>query len=268
MPYAAQNCPIPNGNMLRKVQCDFGWDWNIALAPFGLYGRIGLEPKGDRIDDILVTQTHADGQRHGHRSSFTPTLQDVTATLCDQTANATARNGTANLTFTLDAPDLWWPAGLGPQTLHTLTVTAGTATATRRIGLRDLKLVSEPDAAGRSFAFHVNGHPIFARGSNWIPADALAGRITPEKTRALLQSAVDGNQNMIRVWGGGRYEPDWFYDLCDEMGLMVWQDFMFSCNLYPSTPDFLEPRSTPRCAMSWPASTTTPASRSGAATTS
>ncbi len=239
VPYAVQNCPIPNGNMLRKVQCDFGWDWNIALAPFGLYGRIALEPKGDRIDDILVTQTHEAGRATVTLAVHT-NAQDVSATLCHQTQTARARNGAAHLTFTLDTPDLWWPAGLGPQTLHTLTVTAGSATATRRIGLRDLRLISEPDAAGRSFAFHVNGHPTFARGSNWIPADALAGRITPGKTRALLQSAIDGNQNMIRVWGGGRYEPDWFYDLCDEMGLMVWQDFMFSCNLYPSTPDFLE----------------------------
>jgi beta-mannosidase len=238
VPYAAQNCPIPNGNMLRKVQSDFGWDWNIALAPFGLYGRIALEPKGDRIDDILVTQDHAP-----HRATVTLAVhtnaQDVTATLCNQKKKSKSSDGIAHLTFTIDTPDLWWPTGLGPQTLHPLTVTAGTATATRRIGLRDLNLISEPDAAGRSFAFHVNGHPTFARGSNWIPADALAGRITPEKTRALLQSAIDGNQNMIRVWGGGRYEPDWFYDLCDEMGLMVWQDFMFSCNLYPSTPDFL-----------------------------
>jgi beta-mannosidase len=238
IPYSTSNCPIPNGNMLRKVQCDFGWDWNIALAPFGLYGIIRLDPKGPRIDDILVTQTHADGTATVTVTVHTTEAQ-VTATLCDQTHTAPAENGTARLTFRIEDPALWWPAGLGPQTLHDLTVTAGPATATRRIGLRDLALVSEPDAAGRSFAFRVNGHMIFARGSNWIPADALAGRITPEKTRALLQSAVDGNQNMIRVWGGGRYEPDAFYDTCDELGLMVWQDFMFSCNLYPSTPAFL-----------------------------
>jgi beta-mannosidase len=136
-------------------------------------------------------------------------------------------------------PVLWWPAGLGAQALHDLTVTMGKVTVTRRIGLRDLKLVSEADAAGRSFGFVVNGHPVFARGANWIPADALSGRITRAGVRDLLQSALDANMNMIRIWGGGRYEPDWFYDLCDEMGLMVWQDFMFSCHLYPSTPEFL-----------------------------
>ncbi len=237
IPYAAQNCPIPNGNMLRKVACDFGWDWNLAVAPFGLYGRIALEPKGDRIEDVLVTQRHGDTTRV--MVEVHTTAQEVVATLCEEKASAKTESGVARLEFEICNPDLWWPAGLGPQNLHLLSVTAGTASATRRIGLRRLDLVSEPDAAGRSFGFRVNGHPVFARGSNWIPADALAGRITPEKTRALLQSAVDANQNMIRVWGGGRYEPDWFYDLCDELGLMVWQDFMFSCNLYPSTPDFL-----------------------------
>ncbi|NUB45614.1 glycoside hydrolase family 2 protein [Fertoebacter nigrum] len=238
IPYSTSNCPIPNGNMLRKVQCDFGWDWNIALAPFGLYGRIALEPQGDRIADVLVAQAH-----EGGIASVTVTVltnaAEATATLCGQTLTATAVRGAVRLAFSIAHPDLWWPAGLGPQTLHDLTITAGCAHATRRIGLRDLALVSEDDAAGRSFAFRVNGHMVFARGSNWIPADALAGRITPEKTRALLQSAVDAHQNMIRVWGGGRYEPDWFYDICDELGLMVWQDFMFSCNLYPSTPAFL-----------------------------
>lgn len=238
IPYSTSNCPIPNGNMLRKVQCDFGWDWNIALAPFGLYGRIALEPLGDRIDDILVAQTHEGGTATVTLRIRT-TAPEATATLCGQTATAPAHNGTASITLTVDNPALWWPTGLGPQTLHDLTVTAGTATASRRIGLRDLCLISEPDAAGRSFAFQVNGRMVFAKGSNWIPADALAGRITQAKTRALLQSAVDGHQNMIRIWGGGRYEPDWFYDLCDELGLMVWQDFMFACNLYPSTPAFL-----------------------------
>jgi len=242
VPWHEGNCPIPNGNMLRKPQCDFGWDWNIALAPFGIWGGIRLEPQGPRIADIVVAQSHSDGMAelsveiHG---AGAPDGTQVTATLCGTTTTAPLRGGIARLTLRIDNPALWWPAGLGPQTLHDLTVTMGSARATRRIGLRDLALVSEPDAAGRSFGFRVNGRDTFARGANWIPADALHGRITPEATRDLLQSAIDANMNMIRIWGGGRYEPDWFYDLCDEMGLMVWQDFMFACNLYPSTPEFL-----------------------------
>jgi beta-mannosidase len=241
VPWHEGNCPIPNGNTLRKPQCDFGWDWNIALAPFGIWGGIRLEPQADRIADVIVTQTH-------EARTVTVTVEvrgdvtgpaDTTVTLCGVTASAPLRHGVAHVVLRVEDPALWWPVGLGAQVLHDLVVTLGSARATRRIGLRDLRLVSEPDAAGRSFGFRVNGHDTFARGANWIPADALHGRITPEGVRDLLQSAVDAGMNMIRIWGGGRYEPDWFYDLCDEMGLMVWQDFMFACNLYPSTPDFL-----------------------------
>jgi beta-mannosidase len=238
VPWHDGNCPIPNGNMLRKQQCDFGWDWNIALAPFGLYDAIRLEPSGPRIGDILVSQSHEAGTARIDVVVETG-LPVVTASLCGQSQTAQAEGGRARFAFTIVDPQLWWPAGLGPQTLHDLVITGDGHTARRHLGLRSMVLVSEPDEVGRSFKMRVNGRDVFARGSNWIPADALAGRITPEAVRDLLQSAVDGNQNMIRVWGGGRYEPDWFYDLCDELGLMVWQDFMFSCNLYPSTPDFL-----------------------------
>lgn len=241
VPWHEGNCPIPNGNMLRKPQCDFGWDWNIALAPFGIWGGIRLEPQGDRIADVIVTQAHEDGvatvtvEVRGEAAA----AATVTATLCGVTASAPLRAGVARLVLRVEGAALWWPVGWGAQVLHELTVTLGAARTVRRVGLRELALVSEEDGAGRSFGFRVNGRDIFARGANWIPADALSGRITPAGVRDLLQSAVDAGMNMIRVWGGGRYEPDWFYDLCDEMGLMVWQDFMFACNLYPSTPDFL-----------------------------
>ena len=138
-------------------------------------------------------------------------------------------------------PDLplWWPAGHGAQPMHTLAVSVGGQSRSFRVALRDIRLVSEPDGVGRSFGLRVNGRDVFARGANWIPADALPGRITPEATRDLLQSAADANMNMIRVWGGGRYEPASFYEACDALGLMVWQDFMFACHLYPATDDFL-----------------------------
>ena len=239
IPYQEVNGPIPFANMLRKPQCDFGWDWNIALGQFGVSGRIALEPDVPRIADVVVTQIHRDGEAEVALAIHAEGVTEVTATLCGVTQTAAVRGGVARMVLTIVEPELWWPAGLGAQVLQDLTVTGGGAVATRRIGLRALALVSEPDAAGRSFGVAVNGVPVFARGANWIPADALNGRITVEGVRGLLQSAVDANMNMIRVWGGGRYEPDWFYDLCDEMGLMVWQDFMFACHLYPSTPEFL-----------------------------
>ncbi len=238
IPWSEVNSPIGNGNMLRKQQCDFGWDWNIALTPFGVYGAIRLEPVASRIGTIVVSQAH-DAGSVVVTLAVTAEGPEVTATLCGITATAPVHRGVARLSLTIANPELWWPAGLGEAKLHSLSVTCGAATATRRIGLRSLELDSKPDAAGRSFGFVVNGHPTFARGANWIPADALAGQITREGVADLLHSAIDANMNMIRVWGGGRYEPDWFYDLCDELGLMVWQDFMFSCNLYPSTPAYL-----------------------------
>ncbi len=239
IPYQEVNGPIPNANMLRKQQCDFGWDWNIALGQFGVSGKIALEPKGPRIADIIISQCHHDNVAEVALAIHTDSVEDVTATLCGVTQAARVVNGVARMILTVANPVLWWPAGQGAQVMHDLTVTGGGATATRRIGLRAMRLRSEPDAAGRSFGIEVNGRAVFARGANWIPADALSGRITVEGVRGLLQSAVDANMNMLRIWGGGRYEPDWFYDLCDEMGLMVWQDFMFACHLYPSTPEFL-----------------------------
>ncbi len=243
VPYHTGNCPIPHGNLLRKPQCDFGWDWNIALPTFGIWGQIGLEPRAPRVGDILVTQDHAAGcvtVRVEAAAHHLPEGAPVTVELCGIVSTGAIVGGRAQVSLQISDPDLWWPAGLGPQALHVLTVSAGPATTTRRIGLRDLRLVSDIDAEGRSFLFRINGHDAFARGANWIPANALHGQITQGAVRDLLQSAVEAGMNMIRVWGGGRYEPDWFYDLCDEMGLMVWQDFMFSCHLYPATPAFLQ----------------------------
>ena len=238
VPYHEGNSPIPNGNMLRKPQCDFGWDWNIALAPFGITGGIRIEAKGPRIDGILVEQDHGATTRlrvHVHAARAEGEL--VCVDCAGAQGTATIKDGRATVQLDVSDAELWWPAGLGPQTLHDLSVTLAGVTETRRIGLRRAELV----ACGEDGAFlvRINGRDVFCRGANWIPADALSGRITRERVRELLESAAAANMNMIRVWGGGRYEPDWFYDICDDLGLMVWQDFMFACNLYPSTPEFL-----------------------------
>lgn len=234
VPFSANNTPIHNGNMLRKPSCDFGWDWNIALATFGLYGDFYLEPKtAHRISDLRISQTHGAGYVEVTVTAI-GAVGDVRFDLCG--VSVTAQN---SATLRLENPSLWWPAGAGDQVLHDLTVTCGDQVLHRKIGLRDARLITTRDAAGLGFKFNINGVDIFAKGSNWIPADALAGRITPAETRDLLQSAVDANMNMIRVWGGGRYEPSWFYDICDELGLMVWQDFMFSCHIYPADAAFL-----------------------------
>lgn len=238
----SKNCPIPYGNFLRKPACDFGWDWNIALAPFGIYGELRIEPAGaDRITRLHVTQHHATS---AVKLEVVAHVEGSAAEARFEVAGISVvspvHDGTARASLTIEDPQLWWPAGQGDQPLYDLTVTAGSATERRRIGLRLLELVTKPDDAGLGFKFRVNGREVFAKGANWIPADALPGRITKGGVSKLLQSAVDANMNMIRIWGGGRYEPSWFYDLCDAMGLMVWQDFMFACNLYPSDADFLD----------------------------
>ena len=160
----------------------------------------------------------------------------------------------ARLGFEVEGAEPWWPAGYGAQPLYGLEMRvspAGGIPATgqvapsaghrlsKRLGFRELELVAREDEQGRSMTFRVNGKDIFAKGANWIPADALPSRWTRSRIAQLLDSAVAANMNCLRVWGGGRYESEDFYELCDERGLLLWQDLMFSCALYPSSPAFL-----------------------------
>ncbi|WP_368183562.1 glycoside hydrolase family 2 protein [Aestuariibius sp. HNIBRBA575] len=237
-PYS-KNCPIPNGNMLRKPACDFGWDWNIALGPTGVNDPIFLTRNGPEIGDIHIHQTHIDQRVNVRVSTQVEGQGEWEISLYGQTVRGISSGGKVEAEFSFDAPELWWPVGLGDQKLHDVVVSFANSHRVVRMGFCDIQHISEPDEIGRSFNFRVNGKDIFARGANWIPADALAGQISRAETRELLQSAVDAHMNMIRIWGGGRYEPDWFYDLCDELGLLVWQDCMFACNLYPADPAFL-----------------------------
>ncbi len=236
----SDNCPIPYGNFIRKPACDFGWDWNIALAPFGIYGTLRIEPSAaPRIDRLIVSQDHSDGVTLTVQAEVSNYKGEVTFDFDGGISCAQVVHGSCMVSIQVLHPRLWWPVGQGDQPLYDLKVNAGDAVATRRIGLRDIQLVTEKDEAGLGFKLCVNGRDVFCKGANWIPADALPGRITPDRTRRLLQSALDAHMNMVRIWGGGRYEPTSFYDACDELGLLVWQDFMFACNLYPSDNAFL-----------------------------
>ncbi|MEZ2127251.1 MULTISPECIES: glycoside hydrolase family 2 protein [unclassified Sinorhizobium] len=250
IPYHPGNSPIANGNMLRKPQCHFGWDWNIAIAPLGLYGTIALcKMETARIEQVTTRQTHnlngsVELQVTATLYAKDPGIVPVHFSLDGERVRLDVGVGAGetviNHVFQIDKARLWWPAGSGKQALYTLIVDLPSDTVSKQIGLRTVELITTPDAAGSRFAFKVNGREIFCRGANWIPADALFSLSSPAKTEDLLQSAKAANMNMIRVWGGGFYEQDWFYDLCDRLGLMVWQDFMFACNLYPSTTDFLD----------------------------
>ena len=150
-----------------------------------------------------------------------------------------------DLDFHVQNPELWWPNGSGAQPLYEIQLALMDGDITldsrsRRIGLRTIELRQEKDKWGRSFAFVINGSPIFCKGANWVPADQFPARVTREQYRDLISSAAIANMNMFRVWGGGIYEDDTFYDLCDEYGILVWQDFMFACAHYPVDSDMLE----------------------------
>ena len=243
VPYIAWNNRLAHFNFLRKTQCHAGWDWNIALSPLGLYGPVTLK-RADavRIDDVLFRQEHAANtvrlcvDVHYTAQSVSQVEAEVhcEGQTVKRTINACPGTDHVPLSMELEAPRLWWPAGYGTQEMYDVEVRLGGETKKFRIGLREVELITDADDIGHRFAFRVNGREIFMRGANWIPADALPARGTPEVVDDLLQSAVDANMNMLRVWGGGQYEPDWFYQMCSEKGLMVWQDFMFSCNLYPA----------------------------------
>jgi beta-mannosidase len=252
LPYTMGNDRRVPINLLRKTQCAGGWDWNICLMPLGLYGEASLRrSECGLIEHVEVSQVHhadaeagvtvhVDVELHGYISgaarleiAFDGALQRLDIALQPGTTRHRA-------SFTVPSPRLWWPAGQGAQPLYPVTVTFDGMTEQRRVGLRVIELVTEPDAIGTSMKFRVNGRDIFAKGANWIPGDALPSRITPAAVRPQLESAVASNMNMLRVWGGGNYEKEWFYDACDELGLLIWQDFMFSCMHYPSDRAFLK----------------------------
>ncbi|MBV9945424.1 MAG: glycoside hydrolase family 2 protein [Myxococcales bacterium] len=145
----------------------------------------------------------------------------------------------------IDRPERWWPNGLGPPTLYAIDAAlsiegAPKGTRRTRVGLRTLEVVHRRDAQGKGFSVSVNGAPVFMKGANYIPSDSFPSRVTKERYRWLLESAARANMNMLRVWGGGIYEDDRFYELCDELGLLVWQDFIFACSMYPGDVDFVE----------------------------
>lgn len=243
LPYLDGNCRIAHTNHIRKTACHAGWDWNIALMPLGIYGDVCLRRSHPvRLDDIKVVQHHEGNQvllcisayAHGLDVAMVELQVGVCGKETVQSVRVLPGENQFNIELTIESPQLWWPAGYGTQTLHTLSVRLGEDEILRPIGLRKVELLTTPDAIGEGFVITVNGHKIFMRGANWIPADALPSRCTEDVVEKLLLSARDAHMNMLRVWGGGQYEPDWFYDLCDRMGILVWQDFMFSCNHYPA----------------------------------
>ena len=251
-------CGSMKGNqLLRKAHSMFGWDWGPQTIDAGIFRDIYLQGYSHaRIEDIRIHQQHAKNVSVQTSITLSESIpgQKLCVELSEDGADKplqtklckTNADGVAAVDFVIENPKLWWPNDYGDQPLYIVRTTLldedGTSleSITRRIGLRTLTISQEKDEWGNEFAFCVNGVKIFTRGGNYIPDDCLYTRITEKKLDYILESCRRAHFNCVRVWGGGYYPSDAFYDLCDEKGLIVWQDLMYACNVYDVTDAFAE----------------------------
>lgn len=234
---------------IRKAHCMFGWDWGAHLPDAGIWRPVSLLAYNiARIDSVEILQKHADNRvelsinediEYVNKTDETKILVSIV----DPDGN-TIVDLSEDKIINIENPKLWWPNGYGDQKLYCVRVLLTDKNNevidvwARKIGLRTITMDRTKDEWGERFATCVNGVNIFAMGADYIPEDHLLGRVNRNTTKELLEKAVFANFNSIRVWGGGYYPDDWFYDLCDEMGLVVWQDFMFACAVYDLTEEF------------------------------
>jgi beta-mannosidase len=252
--------------LLRKPQYVFGWDWGPRVATCAIAGDASLEV----IGAALISSVHAVTTEVGNgkarvrvtveaenthpfstlESAVAVKLRDGSRLAAEASSDSLLRSGVNHVDLVLEVPDakLWWPNGFGDQNLYDLEVSLSSPgleggspvaeTAKSRIGLRTLSLDQRPEFGGRRFALVINGVTVHCKGSDWIPADSLYARVTREKYRTLVAEAAEANFSMLRIWGGGRYEDEAFYEACDERGILLWHDFMFACALYPDNRDW------------------------------
>ncbi len=265
-PLPASNDQSENGELgdnkvsvfTRKAGYHFGWDWGPRLVTSGIWRPVTLCGWDDAIiKNVYVVQKNISEDK----AQLCAKIEINSADFSDYGLNILVNGkkvakekirtkpGTSvyKIDFTIPQPKLWWPNGLGEQNLYTITCEINEQgelvdKIDTQIGLRTIILVQEPDedGEGRSFFFEVNGRPVFCKGANYIPNDVFLPRVSPEDYEHLVKSAAEANMNMLRVWGGGVYENDIFYDLCDKYGILVWQDFMFACSMYPGGEAFFD----------------------------
>lgn len=264
--YEASNDQSENGGVFdkkvsifaRKAGYHYGWDWGPRLVTSGIWRPVYLEAWDNlRISDMYIRQDEVNARKAdivGEVEIESERAQKVTVQLLDE---ATGKKwagkevelqpgkNRVELPCSIKHPRLWWSNGLGEPNLYRFctSVTDGNQVLDAdsvSVGIRSLRVVNEPDPAGKTFYFELNGVPVFAKGANYIPQDNFLPRVTAEQYERTIADAVNANMNMLRVWGGGIYENDLFYELCDRYGLLVWQDFMFACSLYPAEGELLE----------------------------
>jgi beta-mannosidase len=252
------NCPFIYGGSViergyaRKALYSFGWDWGPELATSGIWKDVELVfPYKAALSDVHFTSKVEGNIAYinvdASVTGYTPGCYTVrymlsghgyTETMQKEIIDPTESTFTASTEFAIDNPKLWWPAGYGDPSLYNLHVELLDGetlldTKDMHVGIRTVELIQEPDEIGESFYFRINGVPVFAKGANWIPGDSFLPRVDKAKYQKLIDMAKEANMNMLRVWGGGIYEDDAFYNACDERGIMVWQDFMFACYEVP-----------------------------------
>lgn len=259
--YPASNDQSENGGLFnkkisifaRKAGYHYGWDWGPRLVTSGIWRPVYIRAWSDlRINDVFIEQKEVGAGRAviaGHvELDADKDMDGVLVTITDEATGrvlgewqADLKRGTNRVTvdFVLHKPKLWWSNGLGEPFLYrfrTDIIAGGELldSKTERVGIRSLKVVHQPDKDGHTFYIELNGRPVFAKGANYIPSDNFLPCVTPENYKRTILDAAGVNMNMLRVWGGGIYENDVFYDLCDEYGIMIWQDFMFACSMYPA----------------------------------
>jgi beta-mannosidase len=256
----ANGYPMPNGPCAfsRKAPYHYGWDWGPRFVTSGVWRPVFLEAWNNaRLNDLYIVQNEisqnkADLSARISISAFAK--QKLTLKLMvngkesvKKEIETKAGENLTDLNFNIENPRLWWPNGLGDAYLYSIAVQIGTEDEILdqklvKTGIRKIEVVQQPDSDGKGFGFcfKVNNIEVFAKGANYIPSDAFLNRVTPEEYEKEIKSAADANMNMLRVWGGGTYENDVFYDLCDRYGILVWQEFMFACNMYPGDSAFLD----------------------------
>jgi beta-mannosidase len=265
--YEAGNDQSENGGVFnrrvsvfaRKAGYHYGWDWGPRLVTSGIWRPVYLEAWNDaRLQDVFIQQKEVSSKKAIIRANVEiaadKTLQDILVSIKDNVSgevfasakvNLKKGNNAVELDFTIKNPRLWWSHGLGEQYRYEMKTEIADKTSVidsqiDKTGVRSLKIINRPDEYGKTLYVELNGIPVFAKGANFIPCDNFLPRITKAVYERTLLDAINANMNTLRVWGGGIYEDDIFYDLCDQYGILVWQDFMFACSLYPAEGEFLE----------------------------
>lgn len=247
------NGAMKGSQYIRKAHSMFGWDFGPKLPDMGIFRNVELQSYSkSRIVDVVVDQVHSDGNVTLYLDPILKIVDNIpidvevifgnmqpirTMIRMPKAGKTMTEIGENTIEIPVTRPELWWPHGMGEQNLYDLTVKVSKAGKLfdkkhMRIGLRTMEFSREKDQYGEEFAFVVNGVKMFAMGANYIPEDSIYSRITRERQEMLIKAAHDANFNCLRVWGGGYYPSDDFYDLCDEYGIVVWQDLMFGCNIY------------------------------------